>query len=189
MKIVSGRSVMGSIVGLVLAAAMLSGCATAAIQGASRAKDQAVIASNEDAAAAGDAAAQYKVGEAHCCSLAGSMGVLNNQEATHWFCKAAAQGNADAEYELGRIYSGDLVRGMNGPAKLASLVTDTPENKPLALMWLNLAALHGNADAAKKADELKSKMKPLEIAGAAMRQRDPQAQPCEWNDVYPDHKI
>ncbi len=183
------KQIVKSILGLAVMATMLGGCATAAIQGASRAKDQAVIASNEDAAAAGDADAQYKVGESHCCSLAGAMGVLNNQEATHWFCKAAAQGNADAEYELGRIYSGDLVRGMNGPAKLAALVTNAPENKPLALMWLNLAATHGNTDAADKADELKKKMKPLEIAGAAVGLRDPQAQPCEWNDVYPDHKI
>jgi TPR repeat protein len=116
-------------------------------------------------------------------------GCNNNQEATHWFCKAAAQGDADAKYELGRIYSGDLVRGMNGPAKLAALLTDAPENKPLALMWLNLAATHGNTEAAGKAEELKKKMKPLEIAGAAVRMRDPQAQPCEWNDVYSDRQI
>jgi TPR repeat protein len=183
------KQIVKSVLGLVVVAAMLSGCATAAIQGASRAKDQAVIASNEDAAAKGDPVAQYKVGEAHCCSIAGSMGVLNNQEATHWFCKAAAQGNADAEYELGRIYSGDLVRGMNGPAKIGALLTKQPENLPLSLMWFNLAALHGNTDAADKAADVRKKMTPLEIAGSAVRQRNVQMQPCEWNDVYPDKKI
>lgn len=167
----------------------LSGCAAAAIQGASRAADQASILSNEDAAAQGDAAAQYKMGQAHCCTIAGSMGVLNNQEATHWYCKAAQQNNADAQYELGRIYSGDLVRGVNGPAKIGALLTKQPENKPLALMWLQLAAANGNGDAADKAKDLREDMTPAEIAGALIREKSPQAQPCEWNDVYPDHQI
>lgn len=182
---------MKKVLGLLALAVMLSGCATAAIQGASRAKDQAVIASNEDAAAAGDPAAQVKLGAAHCSTIAGSMGVLNNQEATRWFCKAAAQNNAEAQYELGRIYSGNLVRGMNGPAKIGALLTEQPENKPLALMWLDLAALNGNKDAAEKAADLRKDkdMLPVEIAAAALRQRNPQGQPCEWNDVYPDHKI
>ncbi|MCE9648115.1 MAG: hypothetical protein K8R18_00695 [Parvibaculum sp.] len=180
---------MKRILTIAVMAVMLSGCATAAIQGASRAKDQAVIASNESDAQAGDAVAQYKVGAAHCCTIAGSMGVLNNQEATHWFCKAAAQNNADAQYELGRIYSGDLVRGMNGPAKIGALLTEQPEDKPLALMWLNLAAANGNKDAGDAANSLSRDMTPAELAKAAIRQKSPQAQPCEWNDVYPDHKI
>lgn len=170
-------------------ALMLSGCAAAAIQGASRAKDQAVIAANETEAEAGDAAAQYKLGNAHCCTIAGSMGVLNNQEATHWFCKAAAQNNSDAQYELGRIYSGDLVRGMNGPAKIGALLTEQPENKPLALMWFNLAAANGNKDAGDKANSLSRDMTPAQLAEAQLHQRSPQTQACEWNDVYPDHKL
>ena len=117
------------------------------------------------------------------------MGVLNNQEATHWYCKAAQQNNADAQYELGRIYSGDLVRGVNGPAKIGALLTKQPENKPLALMWLQLAAANGNGDAADKAKSLRDDMTPAEIAAALIREKSPQAQPCEWNDVYPDHQI
>ena len=175
--------------GLLFVTTALSGCATAVIQGATRVTHQVSIASNEDAAQAGDASAQYKVGAGHCCSIAGSSGVLNNQAATHWFCKAAAQNNADAQYELGRIYSGDLVRGPNGPAKLASKLTEQPKNKSLALMWLNLATANGNQDAAKKAAELSKSMAPSEIADAAAKQAKPQAQPCEWNAVYPDHKI
>ncbi|MDO8290743.1 MAG: hypothetical protein Q7T44_16130 [Parvibaculum sp.] len=168
---------------------MLSGCATAAIQGASRASDQATILVNENDAEKGDPIAQYKLGMAHCCTIAGSMGVLNNQKATQWFCKAARQDNADAQYELGRIYSGDLVRGMNGPAKIGALLTEQPENKPLALMWFRLADAHGNADAADKAKDLREDMTPAEIAQALIREKSSQAQPCEWNDVYPDRKI
>lgn len=180
---------MTRIMALMAMIVLLSGCAAAAIQGASRAKDQAVIASNESAAETGDAVAQYKVGEAHCCTIAGSVGVLNNQTATHWFCLAAAQNNADAQYELGRIYSGDLVRGVNGPAKVASMLTTQAENKPLSLMWLELAAANGHAKAAEKAKEMRDDMTPREIAKAMLASKAPQAQPCEWNAVYPDHQL
>ncbi len=58
-----------------------------------------------------------KMGDAHCCTIAGSAGVFNNQKATEWYCKAAQQNEPRAFYELGRIYSGDLVRGLNGPGQ------------------------------------------------------------------------
>jgi len=167
----------------------LNGCAAAAIQGASRASDQATILANEDDANKGDAIAQYKLGKAHCCTIAGSMGVLNNQEATHWYCKAAYQDNADAQYELGRIYSGDLVRGMNGPAQIASLVTEQPMNKSLALMWFALAHANGNPDAAEKIKDLSKDMTPDEITKASLYRKSPHSQPCEWNDVYPNDKL
>ncbi|MDO8837530.1 MAG: hypothetical protein Q7V31_01275 [Parvibaculum sp.] len=177
------------IIGIALMAAMLSGCAAVAIQGASRAKDNAVIVGNEDAAAAGDVAAQMKMGDAHCCTIAGSAGVLNNQKATEWYCKAARQGDPRAKYELGRIYSGDLVRGMNAPAKLGALVTTQRENKPLALMWFNLAAEAGYGDAAEEATDLSGDMTAVERLQASVRQQDWRAQACEWNAVYPDNQL
>lgn len=180
---------MTRIMALMAMLVMLNGCAAVAIQGASRAKDQAVIATHESAAEAGDATAQYEVGKAHCCTIAGAVGMLNNQTATHWFCLAAAQDNANAQYELGRIYSGDLVRGMNGPAKVAALLTTQAENKPLALMWFNLAAANGHSEAADKAKDIRDDMTPREIADAMLRAKSPGAQPCEWNAVYPDHQI
>lgn len=184
---------MKRIIGLCLTAmllgGMLSGCATAAIQGASRAKDNAVIASNEDEAAAGDAAAQMKVGDAHCCTIAGSVGVLNNQKATQWYCKAADQGEARAFYELGRIYSGDLVRGMNGPAKIGALLTTQRENKPLALMWFNLAMEQGYSDAVGEISDLREDMTGPETLQASLLKKSWRDQPCEWNDVYPDNPL
>ncbi|ABS65173.1 Sel1 domain protein repeat-containing protein [Parvibaculum lavamentivorans DS-1] len=183
---------MNKIIGFTAAAlalSMLSGCAAAAIQGASRAKDNAVIMGNEDAAAAGDVNAQLKMGDAHCCTIAGSAGVLNNQKATEWYCKAARQNEPKAFYELGRIYSGDLVRGMNAPAKAAAMLTTQRENKPLALMWLNLAATAGVEDAADDASDLREDMTGPEIVQATLRQKNWQAQPCEWNAVYPDNQL
>jgi len=184
---------MKRIIGLCLTAmllgGMLSGCATAAIQGASRAKDNAVIASNEDEAAAGDVAAQMKVGDAHCCTIAGSAGVLNNQKATEWYCKAADQGEPRAFYELGRIYSGDLVRGMNGPAKIGALLTEQRENKPLALMWFNLAMEQGYGDAMAEISDLREDMTGPETQQATLLKKNWRDQPCEWNKVYPDNQL
>ena len=177
------------IIGILLAAAMLSGCAAAAIQGATRANDNARILANEDAAAAGDVDAQMKMGDAHCCTIAGSAGVLNNQKATEWYCKAANAGDPRAKYELGRIYSGDLVRGMNAPAKAAAMLTAQRENKPLALMWFSLAAAAGNKDAAVEAADISGDMTAAERMQASLRQQDWQNQACEWNAVYPDNPL
>ncbi|MBX3489778.1 hypothetical protein [Parvibaculum sp.] len=176
-------------IGILLTAAMLSGCAAVAMQGATRASDNARILANEDAAAAGDVAAQMKMGDSHCCTIAGSAGVLDNQKATEWYCKAAKAGDPRAKYELGRIYSGDLVRGMNAPAKAAAMLTTQRENKPLALMWFNLAAEAGYDGAAKKAAQLGAEMTGPERLQANLRQQDWEAQACEWNAVYPDNQL
>ncbi len=180
---------MKRIIALCLTAMMLSGCAAAAIQGATRASDNAKILANEDAAAAGDVEAQMKMADAHCCTIAGSAGVFNNQKATEWYCKAERQNEPRAFYELGRIYSGDLVRGINGPAKAAAMLTEQPENKPLALMWFNLAAAAGYEDAADEAEDLREDMTAPEILQANLRQKNWSAQACEWNDVYPGRKL
>lgn len=183
------KRIIGHCLTAILLGGMLSGCATAAIQGASRAKDNAVIASNEDEAAAGDVAAQMKVGDAHCCTIAGSAGVLNNQKATEWYCKAADQGEPRAFYELGRIYSGDLVRGMNGPAKIGALLTEQRENKPLALMWFNLAMEQGYGDAMAEISDLREDMTGPETQQASLLKKNWRDQPCEWNEVYLDNQL
>lgn len=183
------KRIIGHCLTAMLLGGMLSGCATAAIQGASRAKDNAVIASNEDEAAAGDVAAQMKVGDAHCCTIAGSAGVLNNQKATEWYCKAADQGEPRAFYELGRIYSGDLVRGMNGPAKIGALLTEQRENKPLALMWFNLAMEQGYGDAMAEISDLREDMTGPETQQASLLKKNWRDQPCEWNEVYLDNQL
>ena len=183
------KRIIGLCLTAILLGGMLSGCATAAIQGASRAKDNAVIAGNEDEAAAGDVAAQMKVGDAHCCTIAGSAGVLNNQKATEWYCKAADQGEPRAFYELGRIYSGDLVRGMNGPAKIGALLTEQRENKPLALMWFNLAMEQGYGDAMGEISDLREDMTGPETQQASLLKKNWRDQPCEWNEVYLDNQL
>ena len=57
---------------------------------------------------------------------------MNKPLAVYWWSKAAEQGDADAQYNLGRAYwLGDGVS----------------EDKPQAVYWWSKAAEHGNADA------------------------------------------
>lgn len=172
-----------------MAVFLLGGCAAVAVQGATRASDNARIVANESAAEQGDASAQMKLADSHCCTIAGSVGVLNNQKATSWYCKAAAQGEPRAYHELGRIYSGDLVRGLNAPAKAAALFTRQRENLPLALMWFSLAHEAGYGDAAEEISDLREKMSSPEILQASLRMKSWREQPCEWNKVYPDNPL
>ena len=167
----------------------LSGCVAVATQGATRATDYARIAANSSAAEAGDVAAQMKMGDSYCCSIAGSVGVFNNQTATKWYCEAARQGEPRAFYELGRIYSGDLVRGMNAPAKAATFLTTQRENKQLALMWFNLAAEKGYSDAKDEASDLREDMTGPDVLQSNIRKESWQDQACEWNSVYPDNQL
>lgn len=180
---------IGRIAFLTIFSGLLAGCAAVAIQGATRATDQASIALNEDEAADGDMEAQLEMADSHCCTIAGSAGVLNNQKATHWYCKAAKQGATRAKFELGRIYSGDLVRGMNGPATIGSFLTTQREHKSLALMWFELAAEAGHEDAAEEVTYLKEDMSLADVERANRMKATWLSQPCEWNDVYADNQL
>jgi uncharacterized protein len=61
----------------------------------------------------------------------------DSAEALRWYRKAADQGNAEAQTNLGTCYvKGDGV----------------PQDYVLAHMWLSLAAAQGNADAAHNRD-------------------------------------
>ncbi len=63
----------------------------------------------------------------------------------------AEQGDAEAQYGLGRLYA--TVRGV-------------PRENARALMWFKLAAAQGVEDAAKLRDSLASHLAPVDIAKA-----------------------
>src|SRR5690606_2359929 len=94
-----------------------------------------------------------------------------------------------AFYELGRIYSGDLVRGMNAPAKAAALLTTQRENKQLALMWFNLAAEKGYTDAKDEAADLREDMTGPDVLQSSIRKESWQNHPCEVHSDYPDNQL
>jgi TPR repeat protein len=161
----------------VLAALVLATCLNGgvggAVKGAKYAGSQATIAENETAAMRGDAKAQYELGNAYCCSV-GSV------DLTHDTVKAYAP----AQYRLGRLYSGNPVEGLEVRQRAKLLVADAPENKPLALMWLTLAARNGSSDAASKLAELERGITTQEQAAGQTYLADWQAAPCEWSQVF-----
>jgi len=73
-------------------------------------------------------------------------------EAAKWFRKAGALGVEDSQFNLGVLYA----RGLGEPQDLGQ-----------SWLWFSLAAAQGDAEAAKKRDEVASKMDPAALAAAA----------------------
>src|SRR5262245_14614412 len=91
---------------VVAASLLASACVGAGVTGATYAVRTSQRDHSQAAAERGDAAAQYRVGLSYCC-----MGVgFSTQRASEWLCASALQGYAPAQYELGRIYSGEIAR-------------------------------------------------------------------------------
>lgn len=161
----------------------LSGCATLAIEGANAAGSEAVIALNIDAAREGDAEAQYKVGSAYCCSIHEGSGLYNTQTAVEWLCRSARQDYAPAMVMIGKIYSGDVIDGIQLSRRLLQGVAGTSENIPVALAWLRLAEDRGEKDALEQADGALEKLSEEERARMDEVYAQGLAAPCDWNDV------
>ena len=110
----------------------LGGCAGAAMEGANMARDEVVYDKHIEAAQTGDAEAQYRVGEALCCSLGDREGFYDTRESVEWLCRSAEQGYAPASQKLGQIYSGRVVSGVRILRRVAEGVSGRPENLPLS---------------------------------------------------------
>jgi len=128
----------------------------------------------------------YKIGKA----LAdGGWGAIsrNSVEAAKWFSEAAALGNRDAQYSLGRMYSSgqgvvqdhaealrwyrlSAEQGHSSAQNELGIMyangQTTPKNYSLAHMWLNLSAANGNTSAEKSRDLIAARMSPKQVAEA-----------------------
>ncbi|MDE1172412.1 MAG: hypothetical protein PW790_01825 [Parvibaculaceae bacterium] len=164
----------------------LGGCASTGTTVARVSAPASVPASADEASArAGDAEAQYRVGMGYCCSL-GRAGSHDTRQATAWLCKAARRDHAASQYALGQIYAGQPVKGagMPGP-QAAGQPTDLSE----ALLWYRLGGVHGLRYADEAADALAATMSHEQLVKAGrLESRYPDV-PCEWDDVFPDHKL
>lgn len=172
------------LVGVMLALILIGGCVAPILEGANISKDKAVLSANQEAAESGDPEAQYKVGDAYCCSPREGGGFYNNRLATEWLCKSAQQGYAPAQYKLGQIYSGDMVDGIRILRRVATAAVGSPDDQAVAATWFTLAADQEEEDAAAQRDEI------VEALSADQRQRYEgyletwQSAPCRWDDVY-----
>ncbi|MDG1302395.1 MAG: tetratricopeptide repeat protein, partial [Opitutae bacterium] len=81
----------------------------------------------------------------------------DDAEAVRWYRKAAEQGNAQAQYNLGRMYA-------NG--------NGVPEDNVMAYLWWNLAAAQGIESAKKNKGILSKKMSKEQIAAAQKLSRE-----------------
>src|SRR3546814_10993486 len=116
------RRMAGGIAAITLLA--LGGCVGAVAEGANIAKDKATVSNNIEAARAGDAEAQYKVGDALCCSLNEGEGFYDPPHPVAWLCSAAAQRHGPASPKLAALYACEptpgappLRRAPRGPAR------------------------------------------------------------------------
>jgi localization factor PodJL len=102
------------------------------------------------AATAGNARAMHNLAVMNAEGAAG--GKPDYAEAAQWFRKAGQLGIRDSQFNLGILYA----RGMGVPQDLAQ-----------SWLWFSLAAQQGDADAAKKRDEVAAKMDAPALVAAA----------------------
>jgi len=173
------------IAGLALALLVpaLGGCVGAATEGANIARDRLIVANNIDAARAGDVEAQYRVGEALCCSLNEGEGFYDTPQSVEWLCSAARQGHGPAAYKLGEIYSGDVVSGVRVMRRIAQRVAGSSTSPVVAYAWTRRAEELGVEDAGASAQELWQDLAADQRADARLMLADPESLPCEWQDV------
>jgi localization factor PodJL len=102
------------------------------------------------AATAGNARAMHNLGVMNAEGAGG--GKPDYGEAAHWFRKAAEVGIRDSQFNLGVLYA----RGMGAPQDLVQ-----------SWLWFSLASQQGDAEAAKKRDDVAAKMDTVALAAAA----------------------
>jgi TPR repeat protein len=169
---------------LCIVALSTTGCVAAGVEGANIAKDKATISNNLEMAQKGDAVAQFKVGDAYCCSIGETeSGFYNTRVSVGWLCASAVQGYGPAMYKIGKIYSGDVVEGVRLARRAASGVAGTSENHPVAYAWLAQAQARGVVDAAKRAQEVWAEMSAGERDDAMRLINAGLGATCRWEDA------
>lgn len=163
---------------VVLASTLMAGCVGVAVESAHISSDTLIRNNHTQAALAGDAEAQYKVGTSYCCAPRNDADAFyNNQKATEFLCQAARQNHAKAAYDLGKIHSGNTIDGIRLLRRAATLVRDENlDNEVIAYYWFNQAALNGSAEATEALNKLGKK----DIS----QWTDPMTTPCTIDEVY-----
>ena len=162
---------------------LLSGCVTVGVEGANITKDKLVYQANIDAARKGDPIAQYKVGDALCCSINEGAAFYNTQEAVRWLCLSSRQGHGPAMLKVGRILSGDVVDGFRVARRVAHGVMGTTTNLPVAYGWLRAAARSGVPKATERANALRSKMSAQERIASTQFDGPSPPNACTWEEA------
>jgi len=134
------------------------------------------------AAQKGDAKAQFELGETYCCNSGKPGGLIDNQVASQWFCRAAKGGYAPAMRSLGRLYAGDLVEGPSLGKAVRFFAKKA--DKATALMWLEAAISNGSEPAVDDGLALRRQMTAAQTAAATRMLGNWRRQPCTWDKVF-----
>lgn len=172
-----------SMTSLVAVGLILSGCVALGVEGANISKDEIVYQANIDAAQSGDPVAQYKVGDALCCSVHEGSGFYNTQKSVEWLCLSARQGHGPAMYQVGKILSSDVIDGVRLARRLVQGVAGTSENLPVAFGWLRAASANGVPEAKERAEDVWSDMSDDERAQAVEFDGATTPDACTWAEV------
>ncbi|WP_286828260.1 MULTISPECIES: hypothetical protein [Kordiimonas] len=164
---------------LFTAGGCLSACGAAAITSGANLVQANVEGEYMTLAEQGDAFAQYKVGKANCC-----MGVgFDTQKATEWLCKAAWQNEPNAQYELARIYNGDVSR-MPAPGQKLIKAFSAKKSEAHALVWATLATEQGVEGAHKLQTKIAKHIEPDLLESVNAMLSDWQGMACEYDAVF-----
>lgn len=173
---------------LLLLPLVLSGCAAPVVEGAMQARDSLRRGGLEQAAAQGEAKAQYELGDTYCCAITGqtdtAVSAYDNEKATYWMCQAAQQDYAPAGYRLARIYSGDVVSGVRVLRRSAQLVSTPQKDNAVALMWARRAAAQNESGADALARDISRRASSAELRRANQLASNWQSAPCTWPQVF-----
>lgn len=122
----------------------------------------------------GDVEAQYTLGKNYCC---GGGIYYDNAEALHWWCAAAKQSQADAMFEIGKLY--ENTREIEGSA--------VPTDPVKAYAFYALAESRYHKEAGLFRQKVEKKLMPAQVTEAqSLAAHWPQI-PCELpSTIRPD---
>ncbi len=162
----------------------LSGCVSAVVEGGHIAINRSIVDDNIDKANRGNRVAQFKIGNAYCCSIDEKDHTFySTRKAVDWLCASAVQGYAPAMFKIGEIYTGDVVDGVRLARRIAQEVAGTSENHPVAYAWFALATVYGIKEADPETATLWNAMSPEQkvetrkLVDAGLRAT------CRWEDA------
>ncbi len=169
-------------------ASAVSGCVGVATEGARGTVAKITVENNMEMARKGDREAQYKVGNALCCSVDNRGGLYDTRQSVAWLCASAAQAYGPAMFKLGRIYAGDTIDGVRVIRRAAAGIAGTPQNLPVSYAWFANAKAHGVPEASEKTQEIWTEMTPAQQRTATQLVERGLKVACSWDEAMPGRR-
>ena len=128
----------------------------------------------EQRAQRNDAEAMFVLGQEDCCGVGKGK---NEERAIAWFCQAARQEHAGAQFVLGRMYQEG---GLPLVAQSIYRPVRVHKDNSVAYAWYKTAAEHGHKLAATSLALLKRAMNNTQMDQGETLALDPRTIPCQY---------